>query len=128
MGCATPAQRGICRYQKQDSVQGVERADIQCGMESNLTLLSECYEKHWPTSPKLSEDPMRIQTQFEIQPNGRVRKLTLDPVPANPEFAACMTKAIMGTQFPRHRTDGVKVTYPFVFRKLGSVGKVGSGR
>jgi hypothetical protein len=123
-GCSTPARRGVCRYQGQDSREGIEREDVRCGIESNLALFAECYEKKWLNDSTLSRGPLKVRAEFTIQPNGRTRSVAFEPPPAKPEFVACLSKALTGTQFPRHRSDAVKVSYPIVFRTLDSVGTV----
>jgi hypothetical protein len=94
-----------------NSVGDLDKAIIRRYIKRNQQKLLYCYEKQLLAKPAIAGTAV---AQFFITPDGKVDPSTATGV--DPDVATCVAGVIRDIEFPKPKSGGVQVSYPFTFR------------
>lgn len=97
-----------------DALGELDKAVIRRYIRRNIQKVQYCYEKQLLVKPTLAGT---VSVQFYIAPSGIVMSSTAAGF--DPEVARCVADVIKAIVFPKPRSGGVQVNYPFIFHTTG---------
>lgn len=97
---------------------GLDMAQVAAVISRHQGQIRYCYEKGLQSKPKLSG---RIKMKFTINGSGTISAANVGSSSLNSRAVeSCITKKLRSWKFPRPvGNKNVKVTYPFLFKRLG---------
>lgn len=97
---------------------GLDRDQIAAVIQRNIGQVTYCYEKGLQVKPSLAG---RVAVYFVINPGGNVSTARVNNSSLkSASVESCIVQKLKGWRFPQpYGRVNVKVTYPFVLRRLG---------